>query len=208
MTQMIVALDVDDPMLWHSVFHACRRAGVTFFKINLRSFFVMADPLAFMRANKCDVFLDLKLYDTRDTVHAVADSAFDLGARFLTVHATPSMLNAAMRARPPGDYHKVLAVEHLTDTGKVLTQLLPFDADGIVCSVASALHVRPATQKIIVCPGIRPLTTSSAIVGAHVSPATPSEARAAGADFIVVGRPIVDAQDPAAAARAIMEEIT
>lgn len=200
MTQLIVALDVDDPIRWHEVFHACRAAGVTFFKLNLRAFFATADPLSFMRANRCDVMLDLKLYDTADTVHAVARRAFDLGARFLTVHATPSMLEAAMRAKPPGDYHKVLAVGRLTDGSGYNALSEDHDDslyDGVICQVRNCAGTRAVYPgKIIVCPGIRML---AARPNGHLNPATPAEAKTAGADYIVVGRPIYDAVDPVAA---------
>lgn len=233
MTQLIVALDVDDPVRFDVVFHRCRiEAGVTFFKVNARALLWPPwawHPVQHVRQYDCDVMLDLKLYDTADTVHAIARRAFDLGARFLTVHATPSMLDAAMRAKPAGDYHKVLAVGRLTDDPTPDDDHLPYikalgQVDGIVCPVTAARWLRHPEWghhgadcgKLLVCPGIRrPQVCVSVAPGVfkdeptnnHVNPSTPSEARVAGADYIVVGRPIVDAEDPAAAARAIMEEI-
>lgn len=209
MTQLIVALDTED---LNNLIPSLYRAGVTFFKLGADA---VMDPifgcvLQTLRNRRCDFFLDLKLYDTRDTVERVARRAFDLGARFLTVHATPSILEAAMRAKPPGDYHKVLAVGPLTDGAG--TPISGWRFDGLVCSVEYAAAIRDydctdLCTKIKVCPGIRPLTTSSAITGSHVNPATPIEAIRAGADYIVVGRPIYAAHDPVAAARAIIAEI-
>ncbi len=214
MTQLIVALDIDRPeSKTVTLFHALRAAaGVTLFKINAATFMMRTGWLGgipgYMRSYDVDIFLDLKVYDTRDTVERIARHAFvNFGVRFLTVHATPSMLEAAMRAKPPGDYHKVLAVGLLTDGGGSTSIPDEADADGFVCSVdmarnSSIIGKRPG--KIVVCPGIRPHGWGKPN---HINPATPSEAKAAGADFIGVGRPIIDAPDPVAAARAIMEDI-
>src|ERR1700687_3738088 len=89
--RLIVALDTEES-LRHII--ALSQAGVTFFKLNATTvmepaFFAILHLLGKIDA---DFFLDLKVYDTRDTVYNVARRAFDLGARFLTVHATPSML--------------------------------------------------------------------------------------------------------------------
>jgi orotidine-5'-phosphate decarboxylase len=160
--------------------------------------------------------LDCNDYDTRDSVARDAEVAFnDLGARFLTVHATPSMLEAAMRAKPPGDYCKVLAVGPLTDhtDGRIDEyELAAARADGVICPVRMVGYVRSAfgTPPITVCPGIRlrgTMDSNPFDADNHVNPATPAEAKAAGADYIVVGRPIYEADDPVAAARAIMAEL-
>ena len=76
--------------------------------------------------------------------------------------------------------------------------------DGFICSAPIAVRLRRATDKLIVCPGIRP---AGADVHNHKSRATPREAVEAGADYIVVGRPIYAVADPVAAARAIIDEI-
>ena len=211
MTQLIVALDIDDPDRLRETFHACMVAGVSFFKLGVRA--LLLPKISGMHVIKDivsssgDVMLDLKLYDTADTVHAVARRAFELDVRFLTVHATPSMLDAAMGAKSPGDYHKVLAVGPLTDNETDWPAgFNPTQCDGLIRSAeCGSVWKANAPDKILVCPGVRPLGWSA---DNHVNPATPAEARAAGADYIVVGRPIVDAPDSAAAARAIMEEIT
>lgn len=208
MTQLIVALDTENS-LRHVV--ALRQVGVTFFKLSAEammepSFF---DILHLLGKIDADFFLDLKTYDTRDTVKRIARRAFELGARFLTVHATPSMLEAAMRAKPVGDYHKVLAVGKLTDDydGRI-DEYVPqaARADGIICPVRMVKYIRQSFSHppITVCPAIRHFGEDR---NNHNRPETPSEARNAGADFIVCGRPIYNAPDPIAAARAIIEEL-
>lgn len=126
------------------------------------------------------------------------------------LHATPAMLNAAMQVKPPGDHHKVLAVVGLTDSNeaRMSTTTDPANFNGIVCPVHLAHEIQllggKPEGKIIVCPGIRPAGTTA---NNHVRPATPAEAVAAGAEYIVVGRPITDAPDPIAAARSILNEL-
>lgn len=218
MTQLIVALDTESR---NNLIPSLHRAGVSFFKLGIDA--MMAPDfgcvLQSLKNRRCDWFMDAKIYDTRDTVERVARRAFDLGARFLTVHATPSMLEAAMRARPPGDYCKVLAVDALTDgAGTSLglrNQLESIKlADGYVCSVKQAAAFRSIEYRmLLVCPGIRPIPVRDDLghlkfsYDNHTNIYTPSEAKAAGADYVVVGRPIYDAPDPVAAARAIMEEL-
>lgn len=222
MTELIVALDSDRAI---DLIPNLARAGIRIFKLGVWAMlqpyvYPMAQTLIFNEG--ADWFADLKLYDTSDTVRRTAKRAFAAGAKFLTVHATPSMLEAAMAAKPAGDYHKVIAVGSLTDDPDPEIHLdhLPFikmlwQTDGIICPVRVAKWFRNPRWgdhgadlgKLLICPGIRPLSISSTIIGAHVNPATPAEARDAGADYIVVGRPIYDAPDPVAAARAIMEEL-
>lgn len=112
-----------------------------------------------------------------------------------------------MRAKPPGDYCKVLAVGALTDGGGGYC-ILPAErhADGVVCPVDEVRDLRGTDEYkgIIVCPSIRPVDNTGDYIERHnhVRFASPSEAKAAGADYIVVGRPIIDAPDPVAAALA------
>ena len=208
MTELIVALDFDDAgeaadlagLLY-------REVGVGFFKIGARVLMhpYSADLIDYL--SDYDLMLDFKLYDTHDTVAATAARAFALGARFLTVHATPSMLAAAMAAKTD-ERQKVLAVSLLTDSVGLSIFIPSRDhADGLISPVDVAKSIMWSYDGLIVCPGIRPMTISSEIVGSHINPATPAEARAAGADYVVVGRPIIAAADPVAAARAIMEEL-
>jgi orotidine-5'-phosphate decarboxylase len=169
------------------------------------------------------VFLDLKLHDIGNTVAEGVRSVSKLGATFLTVHAYPQTMKAAVEAREAGLH--ILAVTVLTSyddadlaaAGYDLTvselvaaraaQARDIGVDGLVCSPAEAAMVRPivGAKLKLVTPGIRP---AGAAAGDQKRIATPSAAIAAGADYLVVGRPIVAAADPKAAAEQIVEEIS
>jgi len=168
------------------------------------------------------VFLDLKLHDIGNTVARGVESAARLGATFLTVHAYPQTMRAAVEAK--GSALKILAVTVLTSYNDAdlaeagygvgvaqlaadrATRAKTIGVDGLVCSPeeAAALRAIVGHDLILVTPGIRP---AGAARGDQKRIATPAAAIAAGADFLVVGRPIVEAQDPRAAAEAIIEEI-
>ena len=179
-----------------------------------------------------DVFLDLKLHDIPETAGRAVAAAADLGVRYLTVHAAggAAMLErAALEASPSGGMI-LLAVTVLTslDDADLAAQGVQEGAArhalrlaqlahgaglrGFVTSPAEAPTLREAFGKdvLLVTPGIRP-TPGGAAVGAaskddQKRTATPTDAIAAGADLLVVGRPIRDAADPPAAARSILNE--
>jgi len=166
------------------------------------------------------LFLDLKLHDIPNTVEGAARSAAASGAALLTVHASggAEMVRAAVRGAGPGV--RVLAVTVLTslDSAALATIGLagpPEDAvvrlaklavgagaGGIVCSPHEAAAVRAAVGPgpLLVIPGVRP---AGATKGDQARVATPAEAVRAGADVLVIGRPLREGGDPAAAARAI-----
>jgi orotidine-5'-phosphate decarboxylase len=168
------------------------------------------------------VFLDLKLHDIGNTVAQGVKSVARLGASFLTVHAYPQTMQAAVEARA-GDL-RILAVTVLTSYDDRDLKAAGYDApvktvvagraqqardlgvDGLVCSPEEAANVRAivGTKLALVTPGIRP---AGAAAGDQKRIATPAAAIAAGADYLVVGRPIIAAADPKAAARAIVAEI-
>jgi orotidine-5'-phosphate decarboxylase len=168
------------------------------------------------------VFLDLKLHDIGNTVKQGVKSVARLGASFLTVHAYPQTMQAAVDARE-GDL-RILAVTVLTSyddddlkaAGYASTvrslaatraaQARDLGVDGLVCSAEEAAELRAvAGPKLsLVTPGIRPAGGES---GDQKRVMTPGAAIAAGADYLVVGRPILAAGDPKAAAQAIIEEI-
>lgn len=169
------------------------------------------------------VFLDAKLLDIEATVERATAAIADTGAQFLTVHATDrKTLHAAVRGRGDSTL-KLLGVTVLTNLDRsdlseqgidmpplALVQeraRLAQDAgfDGIVASgkEAAALHER-LRNFLIVTPGIRPAGTDAQDQARVV---TPSDAVAAGADYLVIGRPITRADDPRAAAEAIAAEI-
>jgi orotidine-5'-phosphate decarboxylase len=169
------------------------------------------------------VFVDLKLHDIGNTVARGVESLNALGATFLTVHAYPQTMKAAIEARGNSSL-KILAVTVLTsyDDGDLKAagyrlsvselvaerarQAHALGVDGLVCSPeeASALRNLVGPQMSLVTPGIRP---SGAETGDQKRIMTPARAIAAGADYLVVGRPVIEAAEPKAAAEAIQAEI-
>jgi orotidine-5'-phosphate decarboxylase len=168
------------------------------------------------------VFLDLKLHDIGTTVAQGVKSVARLGATFLTVHAYPQTMQAAIEAR--GGSLRILAVTVLTSyddgdltaagydasvktlVGARAEQARLLGIDGLVCSPEEAANVRSVVgaDTMIVTPGIRPAGSGA---GDQKRIMTPAAAIAAGADYLVVGRPIIAASDPRAAAEAIVAEI-
>lgn len=175
------------------------------------------------------VFLDLKLHDIPATVERAAANCAACGASMLTVHAAggPAMLEAAAagaRSGATGEPPQIVAVTVLTSLdGAVLSELdIPRSAndlvvawaklaqrcglDGVVASAHEAAELRRDCGRdfLIVTPGIRPAAKSADDQRRVV---TPGDAVAAGADILVVGRPITRAHDPLAAARQILEDM-
>jgi orotidine-5'-phosphate decarboxylase len=172
------------------------------------------------------VFLDIKLHDIPNTVGRAVTAASDLGVDLLTVHATggPSMLEAAARARS-GDL-KLLAVTVLTslspdemgtvwdreirsvreEVGRLALMARDADMNGVVASALEASWLRGQLGEdfLIVTPGIRP---AGADPGDQSRVATPADAVSAGADYLVIGRPITRADDPASALALVLTEI-
>jgi orotidine-5'-phosphate decarboxylase len=183
------------------------------------------------------VFLDLKYHDIPNTVAGAVLAAASLpGVQLLNVHALggTAMLQAAVQAISAGvpmgeDRPRLLAVTLLTSmdkksmkevgiSGAPLTRVLQLaklakksGADGVVASVQEAKAIRKACGRefLIVTPGVRPKEKSGSqkTTDDQARTATPREAIKAGADFLVVGRPILAAADPRAAAAEIVEEI-
>lgn len=170
-----------------------------------------------------EVFLDLKLHDIPRTVEEGVRSLAGLGARFLTVHAYPQTMRAAVAGRGTSGL-AILGVSVLTSMGaddvhaagysmnvETLVDKRSRDAveagvDGLVCAGPdlARLDAEVAGRLDLVVPGIRP--TGSA-AGDQKRVMTPAEAIRAGADYLVVGRPVTGAAAPLAAARAIADEI-
>lgn len=170
------------------------------------------------------VFLDLKLHDIGNTVEEGVRSISRLGVTFLTVHAYPQTMRAAMAGKA-GSPLKILAVTVLTsydDNDLVEAGYAPVPAaelvarraaqareigiDGIVCAAPEAERVRAilGPDRLIVTPGIRP---AGAEAGDQKRIVTPAQGIRLGANHLVVARPIVKAPDPRAAAEAIVREI-
>jgi orotidine-5'-phosphate decarboxylase len=168
------------------------------------------------------VFLDLKLYDIGEQVKRAVSVISEAGADFLTVHAVKQVMQAAVAGR--GEHLKLLAVTVLTsfdesdilDEGYSLTlaqlvekrvgHAVQAGVDGIVCSPLEVAKVRAlAGPKMkLVIPGVRSAGKSA---GDQKRVATPAEAVAKGADYLVVGRQVTRAENPRAELEKILEEI-
>ena len=222
--RLIVALDVPTPSdAYGLIAKLGDSAGV--FKIGLELLFAGGAQMAREMAREGKrVFVDAKLLDTPNTVERATANIADMGAAFLTVHGHDSKtLHAAVSGRAKSSL-KLLAVTVLTslDDSDLAEQGASEDAsrlvlrrarlakdagfDGVIASGHEAHAIREAcgTDFLIVTPGIR-LAGSAADDQVRIM--TPSHAIAAGADYLVVGRPITRADDPAGAARAIAKEI-
>ena len=189
--------------------------------------FTAAGPAAITQLQKLGfrVFLDLKFHDIPSTVERSCDAAARHGVWMLTVHACGQreMLEAAMAgarrgARAGSSRPKIVGVTVLTSVGSgkavgvagralaLAVEAKRAGLDGVVASAheAAAIRRRVGPRALIVCPGIRP---ASATHDDQARVASPMEAVARGADFLVVGRPIAGAADPRRAAVSIIEEI-
>jgi orotidine-5'-phosphate decarboxylase len=222
--RLILALDVSSV---DAARKTAERVGdaVGVFKIGYQLAYAGGVPFAeeLIRGGK-RVFLDLKLHDIGNTVAKGVESVAKLGASFLTVHAYPQTMKAAHTAAA-GSGLKILAVTVLTSyddadlaaagyelgVGELVAaraeQARDIGIDGLVCSGEEAANLRPliGANMLLVTPGIRPAGAES---GDQKRIMTPTAAIAAGADYLVVGRPILEAPDPKAAAEAIVAEIT
>lgn len=225
MTQnpVIVALDFEDAAQARTLI---QRLGsvVDFYKIGMELY--AAEGMQFVReltgAGR-QVFLDLKLYDIPETVKRATAQVAKTGARFLTVHGSNAVMRAAVEGRGASRLG-LLAVTVLTSfdredlaelgypsTVEDLVALRVKNAmgagmDGIVCSAKEAAAVRALAgpQAILVTPGVR---SASADSGDQKRVATPAEALAAGANYLVIGREITRAEDPLAAVNRIIREL-
>jgi orotidine-5'-phosphate decarboxylase len=221
--RLIVALDVPSIPAAASLVERLGDA-VSFYKIGYQLAFAGGMALAetLVGAGK-QVFLDLKLHDIGNTVEKGVESVARMGATFVTVHAYPQTMKAAVAARGNAGL-RILAVTVLTSyddadleaagyalgvsslVARRAAQAREIGVDGLVCSAeeAAALRSLVGTSMMLVTPGIRPAGTAA---GDQKRVMTPARAIAAGAHYLVVGRPIVEAADPKAAAVAIVAEI-
>ena len=225
-SRLIVALDTADAGRARSWADAVGpHAGLL--KVGLEFFLANGAP-GFAAVSGAPIFLDLKLHDIPNTVAGAVRAVLPLKPRMLTVHAGggPAMIRAARQAAASAgdDRPMILAVTVLTSLDQddlfgvgvaspVVEQVLRLGrlavdcgADGLVCSpqeVAPLRQALGASVKLIV-PGIRPVGSSADDQGRTM---TPAGAVAAGADWIVVGRPITGASDPSLAAADIVAGI-
>ena len=221
--RLIVALDV--PNLIQGMALVDRLGdSVSFYKIGLGMLtgggLALANELKQERGKR--VFLDMKLFDIGATIEAAVRGLAQYDLDFLTVHGDPQVVRAAAEGKAGSDM-KILAVTVLTSLDRAdldanlikagdiaqitlerAARALEAGADGVIASPQEAAMIRALPQargKLIVTPGVRP---AGAAQGDQKRIATPAQAIAHGADHIVVGRPIWQADDPAAAARAIV----
>lgn len=223
--RLIVALDYPDAKAALDLVD--RLEGATrWFKIGLELYVAEGNSLvAELQRRGYSIFLDLKFHDIPNTVASAVRSVARVGAHMLTVHAAggPAMLSAAAEAA--GETGPILlAVTVLTSmddaqlaaTGvsgspavqvETLAQMAYANgARGLVCSAVEVANLRNrlGSKPLLVIPGIRP---EGAAIGDQRRVATPGAAIAAGASYLVVGRPITRADDPGAAARSILAEM-
>jgi orotidine-5'-phosphate decarboxylase len=221
--RLIVALDLPSVAAAEAMIARLGEA-VNFYKIGYQLGFAGGLPLVRRLADQGKkVFVDLKLHDIGNTVARGVESVAALGATFLTVHAYPQTMKAAVEARAgsslqilavtvltsydDGDLHAAgyrLSVSDLVEARAQQAQVL--GVDGLVSSPEEAAALRKIVghQMVLVTPGIRPAGSAA---GDQKRIMTPARAIAAGSDYLVVGRPIVEASDPKAAADAIQAEI-
>jgi len=228
MAELIVALDVASAAEAERVVDLLGDT-VSFYKIGLELFSAEGPGIvATVKSRNKKVFLDLKLHDIPRTVERAVKAGASLGVDLLTVHAVggKAMIRAAKEAAhsTSGNAPKILAVtvltsldqSDLTDAGilrDVRAQVEAMGefayangADGIVCSPQEVLHMRTllGPDALLVTPGVRP---AGADVGDQKRVTTPAQAVRDGSTHLVIGRPILDAPCPRAAARAIANEM-
>src|SRR6266446_3095435 len=187
--RLIVALDVSSIAEAEAL---VARLGetVSFYKIGYQLAFAGGIDFARVLASAGkQIFLDLKLHDIGNTVAKGVESVARLGATFLTVHAYPQTMKAAVEARGDAGL-RILAVAELV--AERAAQAHDIGVDGLVCSAEEAHGLRPivGAGMVLVTPGIR---QAGADAADHKRVMTPARAIAAGADYLVVGRPILEA---------------
>jgi orotidine-5'-phosphate decarboxylase len=221
--RLIVALDVPNLITGMDL---TQRLGdaVSFYKIGLGMLtgggLALANELKQEHGKR--IFLDMKLFDIGATIEAAVKGLAQYDLDFLTVHGDPQVVRSAMEGKR-GTGLKILAVTVLTSLDRAdldanlikpgdihditlerAARALEAGADGVIASPQEAAMIRALPQakgRLIVTPGVRP---EGAALGDQKRVATPHQALSEGADHVVIGRPIWQATDPAAAARAVV----
>jgi len=225
--RLIVALDVSTAAAAQKIVAAVGESALTY-KVGMQLYTAVGPQIVReLVGSGRRVFLDLKYHDIPNTVGAAVAEAEKLGVSMLTIHAAGStkMIRAAVDAAKARPDLMVLAITVLTSMDghdmetigtsgsvedsviRLATLALSNGCQGIVTSAreASSVRVRLGDKFAIVTPGVRPAGSS---IGDQVRVVTPAEAIAAGASHIVVGRPITEAADPSAEARAILSQVS
>jgi orotidine-5'-phosphate decarboxylase len=225
--RLIVALDVPNALAGMTLAEQLGET-VSFYKIGLGMLtgggLALANELIQEHGKR--IFLDMKLFDIGATVEAAVRGLAQFDLDFLTVHGDPQVVSAAATGKGGKDM-KILAVTVLTsmdradldaalirdgDMAEIVTtravRALEAGADGVIASPHEAALIRAlpeAAGKLIVTPGVRPAGSD---IGDQKRIMTPAQAIAAGADHIVVGRPVWAAADPRGAVDAILSELS
>jgi len=222
-SRVIVALDV--PNAGEARTLVCRLGDAAgFYKVGLELY--AAAGMDFVRELKQQghrVFLDLKLYDIGETVRRAVEVIVQTSVDFLTIHGMRQVMQAAVAGRN-GASLKLLAVSVLTSVDEKdlhedgyscsLSELIERrvanavadGADGIICSARDVAKVRSlASRAILVTPGVR---SPGASAGDQKRVATPAQAMASGADYVVIGRQVTRAADPRTEMLRVLEEIS
>ena len=222
--RLIVALDVPDADAARALVRQLGDAA-SFYKIGMElsmagGFFELLD---WLKAERKKVFVDLKFFDIPETVARAVGNLAARGADFCTIHGNQSMMEAAAKAK--GSHLKVLAVTALTSLDRgdlddlgfqcdiadlVLSRArrsLASGCDGVISSGMEVERLRREAPRELICvtPGIRPV--ENRVVADQKRVMTPGDAIRAGADHLVIGRPIRDAADPRAMTLAVHDEI-
>ena len=220
---IIIALDLESAdearALVRNIGGACR-----FYKVGLELYAAAGrSSVEELLGEGNQVFLDLKMYDIGETVKRAVAQVAKLGAQFLTVHSVPQVMRAAMEGAS-GTQLKLLAVtvptslddDDLHEMGvassvaelveKRVRQTVEAKVHGLVCSPLEVAKVRQMTgpDTILVTPGVR---SAGAAVGDQKRVATPKQAIASGASYLVIGRQVTRASDPAGEVNRILTEI-
>ena len=220
---LIIALDLDSASQARMLVEKLDDA-VDFYKVGMELYAAEGMPFVRELLNRGkQVFLDLKLYDIGETVKRAVARIAPCGPTFLSVHGSNAIMRAAVEGR--GEHKvKLLGVTVLTSFDRQdLAELgYPCEArelvalrtrnamsagvDGLVCSPLEAADVRAIAgpDTIVVTPGVR---SRSASAGDQKRVATPAEAIASGASYVVIGRQITRAEDPQAEVRRILAEL-
>jgi orotidine-5'-phosphate decarboxylase len=229
--RLIIALDVPDLAAAAGLLNRLERT-CSWFKVGMELFTAAGPPMVELLVGRGhSVFLDLKFCDIPNTVAGAVRSAATLGARLLTIHALggPAMLEAAQAALAGfSDPPQLLAVTLLTSMDEAQCRAIGLGRTpaeqvellarlgmaagirGFVCSPqeVASLRALAGPEGTLVVPGIRPAGAQAQNAAADQRRiATPADALRNGASYLVVGRPITQAPDPAAAAEAILEEM-
>ena len=219
---IIIALDLESAdearTLVRKIGAACNfyKVGLELYAAAGRSF---VDEL---RGEGNQVFLDLKMYDIGETVKRAVAQVAKMGVQFLTIHSVPQVMRAAMEGAQ-GTQLQLLAVTVLTSLDdddlhemgvassvaelveKRVRQTIEAKVHGLVCSPLEVANVRQMTGPgtILVTPGVR---SAGAAVGDQKRVATPAQALAAGASYLVIGRQVTRSSDPAGEVQRILDE--